>query len=223
MKKKKIVKSKNILVNFVLDETGSMQSCIEATISGFNEYVNGLKKDKKNKYLFTLTQWDSSRFNVIHNAVDISKVKNLTNETYRPGASTPLYDAIAKTIKAVEDNVKKGTHVLTVIMTDGAENASKEYSHEAVKSLIKAKEKLGWTFVFLAANIDAKKTAVGFGMSIDNAMRYDTNKTLGAMAALAANTKSYAAAPRGSGMSCNAFFVDTKDYDESKEDKKIKL
>lgn len=219
--KKKVIPTKTILVNFVLDETGSMQSCLEPTISGFNEYVQGLQKDKKKKYLFTLTQWDARRFKVVYNSEPIKNVKPLTKETYVPGDMTPLYDAIAKTIIAVDakiNNENKKYAVLCVIMTDGHENASREYTLEAVRALIQAKEKMGWTFVYLGANQDAWAVGQTLGLHIGNTMSYDTKKTKGAFRGLAVNTALYASSGRGCGQSTMDFFEDKSAYEKSEED-----
>lgn len=218
--KKPIKSAKEILVNFVLDETGSMSVCLDATISGFNEYVTGLKA-RSEKILFTLTQWDSNRFNVVYNSEPIKNVKKLTYETYRPGQSTPLYDAIAKTIRAVEaKGEKKGRSVLCVIMTDGEENASREWTLDKLRNLIKQKEKDHWTFVYLGANQDAWKVGQTFGMSRGNTMSYDTDVTGGAMANLSVNTVAYCSNVSRGIKSTNNFFVDNSTYEKAQKDKK---
>jgi hypothetical protein len=215
VKKKKVVKE--LLVNFILDETGSMASCLNATIEGFNEYIKGLKA-RKEKIFFTLTQWDSSRFNVIYNAVKIKDVQKMTIETYRPGAMTNLYDAIGKSIKAVEqklDGKKDKPNVLCVIMTDGEENASREYTIDSVRKLIGEKEKEGWSFVYLGANQDAWKVGQSMGVARMSSMTYDTNKTKGAFVALAVNTAMYCSA---AGAQTRQFFKDTSAYDNAGKD-----
>src|SRR3970282_3051826 len=97
--------SKKTLVIFLLDETGSMESYKEATINGFNEYLQSLKKDGKDT-LFTLTRFNSDKIETPYSAVPISEVEELTDETYRPDAMTPLYDAIAKTVRRTEEALK---------------------------------------------------------------------------------------------------------------------
>lgn len=82
------------LINFILDESGSMQDIKESTISGFNEYVGSLKRQKKQKYLFTLTKFDSTGIRIPYIARDIKKVPKLNSDTYQPGQNTPLYDIV---------------------------------------------------------------------------------------------------------------------------------
>ena len=91
------------LVAFLLDRSGSMNSCKDETITGFNAYISGLT-DPKMK--FTLTQFDSQGIDIIHNAVPLSKVECLTQKSYVPRGSTPLFDAIGKTVRATEQEAK---------------------------------------------------------------------------------------------------------------------
>jgi hypothetical protein len=164
-------KTKELHVSFLLDRTGSMSSCLQATISGFNEYTNTLKKDKKNKYLFTLTQFDSKSIDTIQNKVTIAKVIKLDAKNYRPRDCTNLYDAIGKTIT----ELGKEKDVLFVIQTDGQENASKEFTREKISELIKQKESDGWTFVYLGANQDAWSVGQSFGINGANTFTYDNS------------------------------------------------
>lgn len=172
--------SSSLKVNFLLDESGSMLSCIDQTISGFNEYITTLKKEKK-KIKFTLTKFEGRNINVMHNNLDINKVPKLTNKTYIPGGMTPLYDAIGQTIK----KDKTGGKTLFVIMTDGEENASQEYTLDNVTKLITNQEKTGWTFVYLGADQDAWANARVMGLSRGNTLSYNsmnTKKTYGKLA-----------------------------------------
>ena len=198
--KKKVTKSndgfgKETLINMVLDETGSMEICRDATISGFNEYIEALKK-RKEKILFTLTKFDSRGIKLVCNSIRMADVQKLSRDTYVPGEMTPLYDAIAHTIKETENWVKirKDIAVLTVIMTDGEENASRQYTRDKIFQLIKDKEKDGWTFVFLGANQDAWAIGQAIGLHKGNVMSYDVNKTSSTFKGLVSNTSCYLAA-----------------------------
>lgn len=131
------------LVNVILDKSGSMSSKVADIIGGFNTYIDELKKDAATEYLFTLTLFDTS-FVERYLAEPLSSVKNLDDKTYRPEGNTALNDAIGRTIKLIETDSHKSDKIITVIMTDGEENSSHEYSHQAVKDLIEAKEKDGW-------------------------------------------------------------------------------
>lgn len=181
---------KTIHVSLLLDETGSMQSCLDATISGYNEYINSLSKEMEIRYLFTLTKFDSSHITTVHNGVPIKNVPPLNRDTYIPGAMTPLYDAIAYGIKALG----RKRNVLFVILTDGLENASKEYTQRDIFKLIEKKTRGGWSFVYLGANQDAFAVGGGLGIPRGNTARYSTKRTVETFEAISQSTKNYAAA-----------------------------
>lgn len=179
------------LVAFLLDETGSMEICRDATISGFNEYIQSLKNDKDSKYRFTLVKFDSNHMTTVHDAAKLKNVGLLTRETYVPGANTPLYDAVARIVHDTEKSAGK-YKVLVVIMTDGEENASREHTHTSIAELIKAKEKEGWAFMFLGANQDAWSTAQGIGINAACAATFDQANLTGTMRAVHIATSAYA-------------------------------
>jgi len=140
---------KSTLVVFLLDRTGSMSACKAETISGFNAYIDELKK-LKDSVRFTLVQFDSQGIDTLHDAVKLDEVDRLTDKTYEPRAATPLYDAMGKTIHGVKEGAAK---VLFVSLTDGEENASSEYSFKSVNALIKEKEKANWTFAHIGVGL----------------------------------------------------------------------
>ena len=156
-------KSKRTIVSIILDETGSMQSCKQATISGFNEYLKTLKKIK-NQTLLTLTKFNSSKTEIVYKNKGLKDVPELNDQGYMPDQLTPLYDAIGKTLNSLKKEVKKGDRIISVIITDGEENASIEYKRDDMFTLIKELEKKGWNFVFLNANQDSwqKRDFVGY-------------------------------------------------------------
>lgn len=202
---KKVEKSSSeTLVNFILDKSGSMESIRHATISGFNEYVNTLKKDG-NKYSFSLVLFDTVLTDKYKND-PIKDVENLNIENYSPSGNTALYDAVCSTIDSVKSTVKGNQKVLTIIMTDGEENSSKEYTEKNLKDKISELEKGGkWSFVFLGANQDSWLTAQKFGipkMNTTNFVASDEGITM-AMKTMASNTSNYA---MSTSLSTNAFF-----------------
>lgn len=187
-----------IHVSFVLDETGSMESYKSATISGFNEYVDGLRdKDA----LFTLVTFNSMETKRRYEGVPIKEVKVLTGETYNPNAMTPLYDAIIAAIGATED----GDSVLFIIMTDGLENASKEATRDDVFRAIEEKKKTGWSFVFLGADQDAWAVSSSIGVSAGNTVSYASAKTGETFIALCAATSCHV--HRGAPSATSDFFT----------------
>jgi hypothetical protein len=175
---------KKAIVSFVLDETGSMLSVKDQTISGFNEYVETLRSGEHAKSVrFTLTKFNSAKTEIAHNNAKLANVEPLTKESYRPASQTPLYDAIGQTITALDTAVDgKKRKVLVVIQTDGQENASKEYDSDDIFDMIKKREKKGWTFVFLGADQDAWLAGQKMGLREGNVISYasaDTASTFG--------------------------------------------
>jgi uncharacterized protein YegL len=172
-------------VSFILDETGSMISVKDATISGFNEYITKLKNDKSSKNaLFTLTKFNSAKVQVVYDGVALDWVAPLNGNTYVPDELTPLYDAVGKTIRSLEAKLvgKKKQHALVIIQTDGEENASKEYTREAIFKLIEEKKKLGWAFAFLGADQDAYQASQKMGIPVSNTLNYKSGETQSAFA-----------------------------------------
>ncbi len=194
--------AKKMLVSFILDETGSMQRVKGQTISGFNEYVNTLKSgDSANDIQFTLTKFNSEKVEVVHTAVSLNEVDKLTENTYHPGHLTPLYDAVGRTIASIS----KKKRVLIVIQTDGAENASQEYTRKDIFDLITEKKAKEWTFVFLGADQDAWAAGQAMGLDKGNVMSYASADTHGALRTLATATMSYVSRD---GAKTASFFVD---------------
>ena len=180
-----MTRKKKMVVNFILDETASMGVVRDATINGFNEYITSLKSDEKTNILFSLTKFNSDKVDTMHVCEPIDKIKELTRETYQPSSMTPLYDAIGKTVADTEKVLKEirgKPHVLCVVQTDGQENCSRTYDLSKIRSLISEKEKDGWTFVYLGANLDAARDAQFIGVPVANTLSYD-NTTVGTQTA----------------------------------------
>ncbi len=193
---------KETLVNFILDKSGSMESVVEATISGFNEYVQTLRKDG-NKYSFTLTLFDTGIETPVKDEA-IKNVKELNRKSYLPNGSTALYDAVCTTIKGVSE--KKDQKVITIIMTDGQENASKEYSEKQMRALIGDREKKGnWTFVYLGANQDSYAVAKSFGIPVMNTANF-VQTSIGTARAFSVMAMATGSAAGGGGGGTSNFF-----------------
>lgn len=186
--------SKKMFISFILDETGSMQSVKGQTISGFNEYVETLKGgDAAGRIRFALTQFNAEKVDVVYDGVRLDEVAELTEETYWPTSLTPLYDAIGHTIRALEKRLAgKKRKVLVVIQTDGAENASKEFTQGVIFSLISEKKAAGWTFAFLGADQDAYQTGARLGIERGNVINYESGKTRQTFGQTATATLNYA-------------------------------
>jgi len=211
---------KRVLVNVILDRSGSMDSIRDQTISGYNEYLRGLLADKETEYNVSLTQFDAplAKAELTVSYVDrpLPDVPTLSRESYVPRGNTPLYDAIGETIRRIEP-LQKGRPVLTLIITDGLENASREFNADTIKAFIKRKESDGWTFVFLGANIDSHRVGQQIGTHFANTANYAASNIGRTMASMASATMDYASARRSSGvMGQTAGEAFIKDEDRAK-------
>lgn len=205
MPKGKKQKVNSLAVGFCLDESGSMEVCREQTISGFNEYVDELRK-QDGETLLSLTMFSTEpslapvvpespngrMYRPFCEAAPIAEVPRLSTENYRPHGGTPLLDAIGATIRSMEEQLaarkKQPDAVLFVIQTDGEENSSREFSREAVRALIARKESEGWRFVYLGANQDgftAERISTSMGLQAGASMSYDYAATASVHASLA--------------------------------------
>ncbi len=175
-------KNSNVLpayVTLILDETGSMQSCKGAAIAGVNEYLKTLRQMSE-PVRFTLTLFNSGKLEVRHGNVSVSQVADLTEQTYQPSQSTPLYDAIGLSLTAAGHEAQPESKKLCVILTDGLENASREYTRDGIVRLIKDQEAKGWIFVYLGADHDAWAAGGDLGIASDNTVQFcrrDTGRT----------------------------------------------
>jgi len=162
---------------FILDRSGSMAGLESDTIGGFNAMIEHQKRAEGEGLVSTVLF--SSASTVIHDRVDLRKIEPLTDRQYFVGGCTALIDAIGGAIHHI-GNVHKYAreedrpeHTIFVITTDGMENASRFYSSDEVKAMVKKqKEKHGWEFLFLGANIDAVETAAHFGIDEDRAVTF---------------------------------------------------
>lgn len=162
---------------FILDKSGSMAGLEKDTIGGFNAMLQK-QKALSGECRITTVLFDH-RYELLHDRIDIRAVKPITEKEYFVGGMTALMDAIGKTIHKIAAAQKntaedyRAEKVMFVIITDGAENSSREYSSDRVKAMIeKEKTRYGWEFVFLGANIDAVETAGRFGIEADRAVDY---------------------------------------------------
>lgn len=162
---------------FILDRSGSMKGLEADTIGGFNAMLERQKKAEGEVLLSTLLF--SNETEVLHDRADIRRVEPLTLHDYRVGGSTALLDAIGGAIRHIGNlhreacTEERPAHTLFVITTDGQENASRRYGYAELKRLIeRQKERYGWEFLFLGANMDAVAAASRFGIDADRAVRY---------------------------------------------------
>ena len=166
---------------FILDRSGSMAGLEDDTIGGFNAMIRKQKEEPGEAVVSTVLFDNYSE--VIHDRVDIQRIEPMTRNEYYVRGCTALLDAVGGAIQHIgnvhkyareEDRPEK---TLFVITTDGMENASRKYSYEKLKAMIeRQKEKYGWEFIFLGANIDAAKEAARFGIDEDRAVNYNADR-----------------------------------------------
>ena len=162
---------------FILDRSGSMAGLESDTIGGFNAMIEKQKQEAGGCLVSTVL-FDSA-VEVVHDRVPLDRVPALTDREYFVRGCTALLDAVGGAIHHI-GNVHKYARAedrpertLFVITTDGMENASRRYSYDRVRAMIRRqKEKYGWEFLFLGANIDAAEEAARFGIDADRAVRY---------------------------------------------------
>ena len=166
---------------FILDRSGSMAGLEDDTIGGFNAMIRKQMGEEGDAYVSTVLF--DNQTEVIHDRVDIQKIEPMTRKDYYVRGCTALLDAVGKSIHHI-GNVHKYAReedrpgkTIFVITTDGMENASREYTYERVRKMIEhEKEKYGWEFLFLGANIDAAKEAARFGIAEDRAANYHADR-----------------------------------------------
>jgi len=160
-----------LYITLILDESGSMQSCKGAALAGFNHYLATLRREPA-ETRFTLTLFNAGKTDVRYRAVPVSSVNELDVETYRPQAGTPLYDAIGRTLSLARQEAPAGARKLCVILTDGEENASQEYSRQQVFDLIRQYEQQGWAFLYLGADHDVWAAGGDLGIAGDGLVSF---------------------------------------------------
>lgn len=197
--------SKNVEIVMLLDRSGSM-ALIQSDMEGaINTYVKDQQKSNP-KAKFTFAQFDTE-YELLHDGVDIKSIKHLE---LHPRGNTALLDAIGKTINVTSQRSKN--MVLFVIVTDGQENSSHEFSRSQIFDMIKVQKDNGWDFVFLGANQDAIQAGEGIGISAGKCLTYKASKkgTRAMGQSLCCYTQSFSAC----GQSAN---FTQKDRDEQKE------
>lgn len=151
---------------FIMDRSGSMTGFSEDTIGGFNSFIEKEKEKDINTYVTTIL-FDND-YEILYERKEINKVEKLTEKEYWPRGTTALLDAIGKTITSFERKIDG--KALVVIMTDGYENASVEFSKKQIKEMI---DNHDWEFIYLGAEIDSYSEASQFGFSKSRIANYD--------------------------------------------------
>ena len=166
---------------FLLDRSGSMAGLESDTVGGFNAMIRKQKQEDGVCFVSTILFDNESK--VLHDRVPLADVPTMTEREYTVRGCTALLDALGDAIQHIANIHKYArredvpARTLFVITTDGMENASHRYTYDKVRRMIeKEKEKYGWEFIFLGANIDALQEAARFGISADRAANYHCDR-----------------------------------------------
>ena len=164
----------------IIDKSGSMHGLEKDVIGGFNSLIEEQRKEEGKTLVTTIFFNQDVKF--IHEGIDINNIKKLDGRSYIPSGCTALLDAIGnaigfiKTRHAKLDEKELPKHTIFSIMTDGLENASKEYSYSQIKNMINLQKKSGWDFIFQAANIDVEYEADRLGIDKDMTNSFDATE-----------------------------------------------
>ena len=165
---------------FILDRSGSMSGLERDTIGGYNSMLERQQKETGEARVTTILFDD--RYEILHDRIALPEVSPMTENEYYVRGNTALLDAVGRTIAKVGAELdrmpeeERAEHVIVVITTDGMENSSQEFSEQKVRKMIEhQKEKYGWEFIFLGANIDAIATAERYGIGKERAANYNAD------------------------------------------------
>ena len=174
-------KEKKEYVLFILDESGSMSSCKKATIDGFNEQIQELKKTKDIKTFVSLVKFNSSVNTLFWNK-PLEEVEELTNNTFEPNGMTSMLDAIGISINKLQNDTPNRTiddiSFLVFIISDGAENNSREFTWDSIGKIMKTcEEDKAWTITYMGANQDLSIVQTALYIPTGNIMMYNNTST----------------------------------------------
>lgn len=168
----------NIYNVIILDESGSMSSIYNATLSSMNEVLNGIRRNQEEfpeqRHYVTIVTFEGSGMSGVktrRDRVPISTVDPFTEKDYRPGGCTPLYDAMGKTLNELEGLIHPEDKVMATVITDGMENSSREYSGRTIKNMVSRLREKGWALAYIGANQDSIEVARE--LNIGNALNFN--------------------------------------------------
>ena len=162
----------------IVDESGSMSSIYQSALTGLNETLQTIREaqmeHENQEHIVWLVTFDTGHFKQIYANTPAEKTEDITPEQYRPCGGTPLYDAMGKSINQLRQMATADDVVLVTVITDGYENASREYNGKAIKALVEEMRVKGWVFTYIGANQDVE--AVAASMSIDNHLAFQEDE-----------------------------------------------
>jgi Mg-chelatase subunit ChlD len=187
--------AQKVHVGIVLDRSGSMEDCRTDAIGAVNSYLRQVKDDGEMEATISLITFDSQSIDIIRDKVPAGSCVELTASEYQPRASTPLLDAVGQGVALLDKRKQPGERCILAVMTDGLENASREYTKETIKTLLDRKQREeNWLVLYLGANHDAWEQARTIGLHAGNVAAFDKQAVAASMAAVGARSKRYAMA-----------------------------
>ena len=177
----KEMKKTQVFNVIILDRSGSMECIRRAAVDGFNETLAGIKKAQQDfaetqEHYVSLVTFCSCKTQHVFDKTPVADAHPLTMEDYQPCCCTPLYDAMGMTLTAMRSHVERieDAVVVVTIITDGMENASREYTKKSIKALVEHLRDEGWTFTYMGANQDSVEVATS--LSIRNSRNFAYNE-----------------------------------------------
>ena len=175
-KNKTIQKVFNLII---LDESGSMEMIEKQAVSGLNETLqtisNAQREHAEQQHYVSFVTFNTNGIKTVMDRKEVEVDKTLKWTDYQPDACTPLFDAMGQSINKLKNHVKDDDVVLVTIITDGMENASREYDGRAIKKLVSDMKERGWVFAYIGTNQDVD--AVADSMGIRSRMNYEYSQT----------------------------------------------
>lgn len=192
-KKKRPRDKREVHVMIVLDTSSSMGVVRDKTIRAYNEYINGLKADKKVNYRVSLTQFNNNSW-IKYNDLRPEAVPQMTKYDFVPSGCTALLDAVYDTVTFAQlRDVGEDSRFLCVIITDGEENMSQRATNEQIKKLIAETQAGGrWTYLYLGSHPETWASAGGLGISVGNTIHFNAGDESYATSRLLRGTSVYA-------------------------------
>lgn len=220
-------------VSINIDRSGSMLALEQATVDALNAYLDRLREDENaDDISVSIAQWDACltgyaaahplyasedtlQYDYIVRGSKVKDIARIENGAFKARGSTPLFDAMGRAIRDIDNQAQWGDKIVIATITDGYENASKEFNVESIKRLIAEKEATGyWSFVYIGANDNPFAVASQLGISHGNVQKFAHTRggTQSMMAAMAVSTSAYAASHDNQTLS---FYADA-DIDNTK-------
>lgn len=191
MEENKINLKEKLNIRLVLDRSGSMNACKTETIDSINEYIASIQKESL-EGIFTLSLFDNNSIDIAISRLPIRKLKSLSYDFLQPRGGTPLYDAIGAAVLDLSSfNFVENEKKVLVIVTDGYENASQEYTSEAIKRLIEEKTEEGWLIIYLGADHNAFYQSRSMGFEFEKTLHYAKEDSRDAFKSVATRTSEY--------------------------------